>query len=64
MIALFVYTFLFEKSEINSDSSSANQELVKFTNIPANFESENLDFTFAAERTVHAVVHVKTVTER
>ena len=64
MIALLAYTLLFEKPEIKSDSSSANQKLVKFTNLPANFEGENLDFTFAAERTVHAVVHVKTVTER
>ena len=64
MIALFVYTLLFEKPVIKSDSGSINQELVKFTNLPANFEGENLDFTYAAERTVHAVVHVKTVTER
>ncbi len=64
MIALFAYTLLFEKPEVMSDSGSVNQELVKFTNLPANFEGENLDFTFAAERTVHAVVHVKTVTER
>ena len=64
MIALFVYTLLFEKPEIKSDNGSANKELVKFTNLPANFEGENMNFTFAAERTVHAVVHVKTVTER
>jgi len=64
MIALFVYTFIFEKPEIKSDSGSANQELVKFTNLPGNFEGKNLDFTYAAERTVHAVVHVKTITER
>jgi Do/DeqQ family serine protease len=32
--------------------------------LPANFEGKNLDFTYAAERTVHAVVHVKTVTEQ
>ena len=64
MIAVFVYTFLFEKPEIKSDSISSNQELVKFTNLPGDFEGENLDFTFAAERTVHAVVHVKTVTEQ
>ncbi len=64
MIALFAYSLLFQKPEIKSDRSSANQELVKFTNLPANFEGENLDFTYAAERTVHAVVHVKTVTEQ
>ncbi|MBE9510794.1 MAG: trypsin-like peptidase domain-containing protein [Bacteroidetes bacterium] len=64
MIALFAYSLLFEKSEIKSDSGSTNQELVKFTNLPADFEGENLDFTYAAERTVHAVVHVKTVTEQ
>ncbi len=64
MIALFVYSLIFEKPEIKSDNSSANKELVKFTNLPANFEGENLSFTFAAERTVHAVVHVKTITER
>ena len=64
MIALFAYTLLFEKPEVGSDSRSANQELVKFTNLPGDFEGENLDFTYAAERTVHAVVHVKTVTEQ
>ncbi len=64
MIALFAYSLLFEKSEIKSDSGSTNQELVKFTNLPADFEGENLDFTYAAERTVHTVVHVKTVTEQ
>lgn len=64
MIAIFAYTLLFEKPEIKSDNGFANQELVKFTNLPDNIEGENLDFTFAAERTVHAVVHVKTVTEQ
>lgn len=64
MIALFAYILLFEKPEIKSDNGFTNQELVKFTNLPANFEGKNLDFTYAAERTVHAVVHVKTVTEQ
>lgn len=64
LIALFAYTLLFEKPEINSDNGFANQELVKFTNLPGNIEGENLDFTYAAERTVQAVVHVKTVTEQ
>lgn len=64
MIALFAYILLFEKPEIKSDNGFTNRELVKFTNLPANFEGKNLDFTYAAERTVHAVVHVKTVTEQ
>jgi len=64
VIALLVYTLLLEKPVIESDSGSVNQELVKFTNLPANIEGGNLDFTYAAERTVHAVVHVKTVTEQ
>jgi Do/DeqQ family serine protease len=64
IIALLVYTLLLEKPVIESDSGSVNQELVKFTNLPANIEGGNLDFTYAAERTVHAVVHVKTVTEQ
>ena len=64
IIALFVYSLLLEKPEIKSDNGSANPGLVKFTNLPANIEGGNLDFTYAAERTVHAVVHVKTVTEQ
>jgi len=31
-----------------------------FANLPADFEAEKFNFTFAAENTVHAVVHVKT----
>ncbi len=32
--------------------------------LPEDFNPDNLDFTYAAERTVHGVVHVKTIRER
>jgi serine protease Do len=35
-----------------------------FTSLPEDFDSEQFDFTYAAERTVHGVVHVTTTTVR
>lgn len=64
MIALFAYSLLFDNQENTETGNYDNTGLVKFANLPEDFDGENLDFTYAAERTVHAVVHVKTVTER
>lgn len=35
-----------------------------YTSMPEDYDPEGLDFTYAAERTVHGVVHVKTIRER
>jgi serine protease Do len=35
-----------------------------FTTLPENFNPDQLDFTYAAERTVHGVVHVTTLRQR
>ncbi|MFO7924112.1 MAG: Do family serine endopeptidase [Bacteroidales bacterium] len=35
-----------------------------FTSLPDDFEADKFDFTYAAERTVHGVVHVTTTTMR
>ncbi|MFO8235372.1 MAG: Do family serine endopeptidase [Bacteroidales bacterium] len=42
-------------STLNKDTNG-----IHFTNLPSDFKSDNFDFTYAAENTVHAVVHVKT----
>jgi Do/DeqQ family serine protease len=62
-VALFAYTRLEGKktNETKNDSlSSINQEarpmLTSYQQVPAG----NVDFTYAAEKTVHAVVHVTT----
>jgi serine protease Do len=61
-IALFAYTRYIEKplkdvaGGRQSISEQTNQSL--FTSLP--MQQNPIDFTFAAERTVHAVVHVRT----
>ncbi|MFP4448064.1 MAG: Do family serine endopeptidase [Bacteroidales bacterium] len=47
-----------ESPRVSSTSNDTNG--IHFANLPADFEAEKFDFTFAAENTVHAVVHVKT----
>jgi len=58
LIALFAYTKLVYHPGI---SIAAEQpRIAKLTQLPEGFDSNRIDFTYAAERTVHAVVHVKT----
>jgi serine protease Do len=60
-ISLIAYTKFFQPRTI----ISAEQQIpVRFAQLPANFDSNQMDFTYAAERTVHAVVHVKTKSTR
>jgi serine protease Do len=63
LIALFVFTRVINKSGNDSaKSSDATVQTVPavFTSLPA--QEGLVDFTYAAEQTVHAVVHVKTKT--
>lgn len=64
MIALFAYSLIIGKPEIKSDTDTVSSEFVSFNNLPGDFKSETLNFNYAAEHTVRAVVHVKTITER
>lgn len=61
-MALFTYTRFFEKP-VSATSAGGNDSSITpmpgmFTNFP--LQQNPIDFTFAAEQTVHAVVHVKT----
>ena len=63
-LALFTYTRFIEKplrdiAGRNSNSVGPDSAPV-FTSLP--FQQNPIDFTFAAEKTVHAVVHVRTKT--
>ncbi len=62
VVGLFIYTRFLDKDRLVTGESKDNKELVKenarYTSLPA--QSGVNDFTFAAEQTVHAVVHVKT----
>ena len=57
LIALFVYKFAVEDE--NKIVIARDIQPVQFANLPGAI-NEALDFTYAAELTVHAVVHVKT----
>lgn len=63
-LALFTYTRFIEEplrdiAGKNSDGTGSDTAPV-FTSLP--FQQNPIDFTFAAEKTVHAVVHVRTKT--
>jgi Do/DeqQ family serine protease len=58
LIALFAYTKF--SSHPGSFVVSADQpQMVRLAQLPEGFDSNRVDFTYAAERTIHAVVHVK-----
>jgi len=57
VIALFAYTSFFEqKQKYISAESYSPVRLAQLTNA---FDSNKVDFTYAADKTIHAVVHVK-----
>ncbi|HEY4788589.1 MAG TPA: Do family serine endopeptidase [Bacteroidales bacterium] len=58
LLALFTYTKFFDRPKV---VFSTDQPQVRLTQLPANYNPSAIDFTYAAERTVHAVVHVKVV---
>ncbi|MBE0676617.1 MAG: Do family serine endopeptidase [Bacteroidales bacterium] len=61
-LALFTYTRFLEKpgnsATVDSKDTSVSMPQGLLTNLP--MQQNPVDFTFAAEQTVHAVVHVKT----
>ena len=61
-IALFAYTRIIDKPEvvISKDSSDVEVEQVRTFLTSMQMQDKQIDFTYAAEQTVHAVVHVHT----
>lgn len=58
LIAVFAYSHLIVPKKVIISAEQPNY--AHLTRLPANFDSDHLDFTYAADRTIHAVVHVKT----
>lgn len=58
LISLFAYTHFFERK---SYTVSAEQFPARLTQLSSNDDTNRVDFTYAAEKSIHAVVHVKTI---
>jgi Do/DeqQ family serine protease len=56
LIAVLTYSKFFDHTKV---VFSADQPQVRLAQLPANYNPTAIDFTYAAERTIHAVVHVK-----
>jgi serine protease Do len=63
-IALFAYTKIIGKPAVNNSGDSSSVEVQNARAILTSFQMQEgqVDFTYAAEQTVHAVVHVHTKT--
>lgn len=61
-VALFTYTRFFEKPAPTAEVRTFDTSITPMPGVLTNFSLQQnpIDFTFAAEQTVHAVVHVKT----
>ncbi len=59
-VAVWAYTNFFDKPEYVTIEQS---QAMKYANLPSAPQGDAPDLTFAAERTVHGVVHVKVKTE-
>ncbi len=64
LIAIFVVSLFINEPEGLTAVTPNDKPFVKFTNLPENYNADQFNFIYAAENTVHAVVHVKTLTER
>jgi serine protease Do len=56
LLALFAYTKFFERPRV---VFATDQPQIRLAQLSSNDNTGPVDFTYAAERTVHAVVHVK-----
>ena len=63
IVAVFAYTRIMPDA-IEVPYAEREKHPAWFTNLPENYQPEQLDFTYAAEKTVHGVVHVTTMRER
>jgi hypothetical protein len=63
-IALFAYTRIIDKPTVvvTKDSSGAEVQNARAFLTSMQMQEGQIDFTYAAEQTVHAVVHVRTKT--
>ncbi|MBN2215222.1 MAG: Do family serine endopeptidase [Bacteroidales bacterium] len=62
LIALFTYAIFFEKE--TKVVTARVETPVRYANLPGEFDEVNFDFTYAAEKSVHGVVHVTTEMSR
>ncbi|MBN2610771.1 MAG: Do family serine endopeptidase [Bacteroidales bacterium] len=58
LVALFSYSVFFDKEK--RILSARVETPVRYVNLPGEFNETTLDFTYAAEQSVHTVVHVTT----
>ncbi len=63
-VAVFAYTRLTPETVREVPYSQAERHPAWFTNLPRDYQPAELDFTYAAEKTIHGVVHVTTMRER
>jgi Do/DeqQ family serine protease len=59
-IALFGYSRFFDHRKVVISAETPGQ--IRLAQLPSDSKGNPLDFTYAADRTIHAVVHVKTTT--
>ncbi len=62
LIAVFAYSKI--AKPITEVKTYREENPTWFTSLPDDFKTDQFDFTYAAERTVHGVVHVKTLSVR
>jgi serine protease Do len=64
LIGLFIYTRFLDRGKLVTRDDKANKEIAESTRYTSLVPQSGVnDFTYAAEKTVHAVVHVKTKTK-
>ncbi len=64
LVAVFAYSLIVDNSPQTAENAQPTPASVRFANLPSTFSSDQFDFTYAAENTVHTVVNVKTESER
>jgi serine protease Do len=66
IIAGLVAVFAYSKSvpAVIHEVTYREKQPAWFTSLPENFKPDQLDFTYAAEKTIHGVVHVTTTRQR
>lgn len=62
LVAVFSYAQIFPSTV--QEVTSRQQQSTFFASLPDDFEADKFDFTYAAEKTVHGVVHVTTISQR
>ena len=63
-VAVFAYTMIAPETVREISFDQAERHPAWFTNLPQDYQPGEMDFTYAAENTVHGVVHVTTISQR